>query len=319
MILTVFALSFVSLLATNNVTASTQAEDTLAKIKERGYLIVGADTAYPPFEDINPETNLPEGFDVDMAIIIADGLEVDLTYKTSAWDPIIPNLQAGQFDIIISAMTITEEREVEVDFTRWYYNSSQAWLVKADNPKNILSEDDLNTAGLKIGYQLGTTSDIYANETLTNVATGDKHGYDTVPNAIAALKQGSVDVVLGDWPVLLDAAAADTTLEVAGTFSPELFGFAVRTGDTALLNAVNTILDGLLGTDVNKAVPSDLYNSIHYKWFDSNAPGYTGSVTDAALPSVVLKYDQGSSPGFEFMALLAVLVIPMVRKLKKQN
>jgi polar amino acid transport system substrate-binding protein len=317
-VLLIVSLSLFSSILTINAHAKTQADDTLAQIKSKGYITVGADTTYPPFESINATTNMPQGFDVDLSLLIGHALGVDVHYVTSAWDPIIPNLQQKQFDIILSAMTITTARAQEVDFSRWYYISSQAWLVPKDNPKNILTESDLNQTGLRIGYQTGTTSDLFVNESLPD-AQG--HGYADVPLAITDLKAGNLDVVLGDWAVLLDAVNRDNTLAVPGTFSPENFGVAVRKGDSSLLTEINKVFDGLLGTNQSDPVPTDQYNGLYYKWFGLNAPGYTGSVTTASLPTdVTLKYDQGSSsPGFEIFSIFVVLMIPVVRKFKKQN
>ena len=316
-ILLIVTFSMVGVISTIPVHSSTTATGTLQQIKDRGYLLVGADTTYAPFESINPDTNMPEGFDVDLAMIIADSLNVSLHYKTSAWDPIISNLKQSQFDIILSAMTITSERAQEVDFTRWYYISSQAWLVPTANPKGITTEADLNQTGLRIGYQTGTTSDLYVNESLP---TAEGHGYADVPTAIQALKNDQLDVVLGDWAVLAKAAHDDTTLAVPGTFSPENFGIAVRQGDTDLLNALNGVLDGLLGTDQNKPVYSDLYNTIYNKWFDVNVDNYTGTVTDAPLPTVSFVYEQPSTPGFELLSLfLLIPVVVIIRKRRNAN
>ena len=317
--------------------------DALADIQNSGRLRIGSDLTYPPFESINPGNNVPYGFDVDLAIIMAHELGVNITYIESAWDPIISNLKANKYDIILSAMTITSERAQEVDFTRWYYISAEAWLVPASNPKGITTEADLNQTGLKIGYQTGTIADLYVNETLHNA---EGHGYSDVPTAIQALKNGNIDVVLGDWAVLAKAAQDDTTLAVPGTFSPEYFGIAVRKGETNLLNALNNILDNLLGTDVNNPSSSDLYNTIFYKWFNTDDLNYKGSVRDASLPTDVT-INRGSltstssssssqetsastsiptttntlptTDGFTLFSIVLISVIPIITRYKKQK
>jgi ABC-type amino acid transport substrate-binding protein len=314
LILGIFLISlFSGLVLVNNVAAQDD-EGLYGEIISRGYMVVGSDTTYPPFEAIDPETSLPVGFDVDLATIIADEFGVDLVFKTSAWEPIIDNLKSSQFDMIISAMTITDEREVEVDFTRWYYKSSQAWMVATGNPESITEEADLNSASLSIGVQAGTTSHGYANDTLTEpeVLT-----YATVPLAVQALKNNLVDVVLGDWAVLLNLEDSDT--EVAGTFSPEDFGIAVRTGEDKLRTEINSILEDLLGTDVDDPTPNDLYNAIYYQNFDElNAPGYTGTVTSTALPDVnLMTAEPAGTPGFEFIAILSFGAILIYRRFKK--
>jgi polar amino acid transport system substrate-binding protein len=321
-VLVVVSFSFCGVLGTTQGHAKSQSQtaDTLATIKSRGQLIVGADTTYAPFESIDPATNMPVGFDVDLAKVLAADLGVNLTYQTSAWDPIIPNLQQSKFDIILSAMTITSERAQEVDFTRWYYQSFQAWLMPKTNPLALNTLSDLNKTGLRVGVQQGTTEDLFMNTSLPNC---QPHRYADVPTAFQALKQGSLDVVLGDYAVVALIAKNDTNYVIGGQYSPEPFGIAVRKGDTALLGALNDALNGLLGTNQSAPQPTDLYNAMYATWFDVNAPGYTGTVTaytgTVTLPSnVTLKYDTagGSAPGFELYGLFAIALIPIVRKLK---
>ena len=307
-------LTFLSLLILSNfstIKAEFMSNDTLQDIYDRGYLIVGSDTTYPPFEEYNPTSERAEGFDIDIAHQIAISLGVKLKVVTSEWDPIIPNLQASQFDIIVSAMTITEAREEQVDFTRWYYKSSQGILVEDGNPLEIVDETDLN-ASITIGVQSGTTSDIWVQENLNTSHT--LQTFDSILQAIAALKLGSVDVVLGDYAVLAQDELDSGETEVVATYSPEDFGFACRTGDDDLRNALNDAIDSLLGTNENSPVPTDLYNTMYYKWFGSHAGdvGYTGSVIDSEI--VYVWYTGGAAPGFEFIFVLALGIIPIIRR-----
>lgn len=287
---------------------------TLAEILDRGYLIVGSDTTYPPFESYNEETKMAEGFDIDIAHQIAAAIGVNLSVKESAWDPIIPNLQAEKFDMIISAMTITAEREQEVDFSRWYYKSFQAVLVPTDNPLSITDETDLNQT-LTIGLQSGTTSALWCDEHLNDSATVNT--YDTILDAIAALKGETIDVVLGDYAVLAQDELESGETMVVATYSPEDFGIAMRTGDTDLIAAVNDAIDGLLGTDENAPEPNDLYNIMYVKWFGVEAPDYDGTVTSGTIPQVSVVVI--AAPGFEwFTVIFAVAaIVPVLRKRRK--
>lgn len=240
---------------------------------------------------------------------------VNLSIKTSEWDPIIPNLKSKKFDVIISAMTITAAREEEVDFTRWYYKSSQAILVAVGNPDDINTTDDIAVSGYKIGCQAGTTSDLWTDD---NAGDASISTYDSILEAIAALKLGQVDCVLGDFAVLKQDEVDSSETEVVATFSPENFGIACRTGDTDLVNSVNAALNGLLGADVNNPVPTDLYNIMYYKAFGVSATdvGYNGTATTGTIPTVEFITPK-TSPGFELVSIF--LAIPLVFLVKRKR
>ncbi len=181
----------------------------------------------------------------------ADDVSADIV--TSAWDPIIPNLNAGEMcDAIISAMTKTEERALVVDFTRGYYTSSQG-VIGAAGSAAISDVSDLNAAGTTIGLQSGTTSDLYAAD---NLGAATISAYDDFPSVIAAVNAGEVDYAMGDSPVL---ALSGTLLT---TFSDETFGLAVRFEESndELLDALNVAITAI--------VDSGEYDLIFGAWFD---------------------------------------------------
>ena len=105
--------------------------------------------------------------DVDPVVeewTLTPAADVAAVFVTSDWDPIIPNLNAGEMcDAILSAMTKTDEREVVVDFTRGYYTSSQG-VIGATGSAVITDALDLNMAGTTVAVQSGTTSDLWAND-----------------------------------------------------------------------------------------------------------------------------------------------------------
>ena len=186
----------------------------------------------------------------DWSISMASDVSVD--FVESAWDPIIPNLNAGDMcDAIISAMTKTDEREQAVDFTRAYYTSSQG-VIGGSGVASISEVADLNVAGTTIGVQSGTTSDLYAQD---NLGAATISAYDDFPSVIAALNNGDVHYAMGDAPVL----SLEGTLMV--TFSDENFGMAVQ-GDSSgeLLGALNMAIGAL--------VDSGEYDLIYGAHFD---------------------------------------------------
>ena len=306
----------------STTTTATKATDQLADILSSGVLKVGADTTYPPFESINTTTNKAQGFDVDLANYIAYELSpshnVTAQIITSQWDPIIPNLQAGQFNIILSAMTITAARAQQVNFTRWYYQSFQAILVPNANPANIQTPDDLNKTGVDIGVQSGTTEAIYAQ----NLTKATVHTYDKIGNAITAMGAGTVDCVLGDYAVVA-LNAAEGVNKVVATYSPEYFGIAVKIGETNLLNKINTILNGLLGTNLDLPSYSTNYTSMYVNWFDIQPP--TTHQTSLTLPTTTntnttpTSKSTTTSPGFELVAIVLLAPTVFIKKVKKQN
>ena len=118
------------------------ANSRMQAIISAGAIEYGTDPTYPPFEEKLTDGTY-EGFDVDMMDEIAARLSteyavtIDAVIVDSDWDPIIPNLQAGEFDVILSAMTKTAERALEIDFTRAYYGSIQAVLGPTDGEVDI--------------------------------------------------------------------------------------------------------------------------------------------------------------------------------------
>ncbi len=255
-------------------------------------LIMGSDTTYPPFE-FQAENQSYVGFDVDLARAIADEMGVTLKVKSVAWESIIPSLKAGDFHILVSAMTITEDRAKEIDFTCAYYNSSQAILVKKGNPKNINSVEDLNDSSIIIGVQTGTTSDIFATDHLTQAA--DIKRYEQFTLALQALDAGEVDAVLGDLPVVAYASqTGQVNGEVVGTFgTPEYFGIGIKKGETRLYNAVTDALKELFS--------NGKYAQIYKKWFGINPD------LDSCYP-VIEPSGESSTPGFEFVSVTFVLL-----------
>ena len=125
---------------TNKQNKEATAGNTLAEIKEKGVITIGMDDTFPPMEYRNDKNELV-GFDIEFGEAIGKELGVKVKYVPSAWDGIIPGLDAKRFDMVLSSMNVTEERK-KVDFVE-YFGAGQIVAVKAGNPLNIKSVDDL--------------------------------------------------------------------------------------------------------------------------------------------------------------------------------
>ncbi|MAP85582.1 MAG: hypothetical protein CL979_03275, partial [Euryarchaeota archaeon] len=197
--------------------------------------------------------------------------DVEVVWVESGWDPIIPNLNAGEMcDVIISAMTKTEARDQVVDFTRAYYTSSQG-VIGGSGSASISDVSELNAAGITVGVQSGTTSDIFANGDADNMASLPEAtvvAYEDFPSVIAALDNGDVMYALGDAPVL----SLEGTLMTQ--FSDENFGIAVREDSGELLDALNVAIGAI--------VNSGEYDTIFQASFDGAAVLADDTTTDTA-------------------------------------
>jgi polar amino acid transport system substrate-binding protein len=213
--------------------------ETGADVIKEGTLTVCSDVPYPPFEDFDKGSDLGfKGFDVDVISEVAKRLDLDLTIKDSSFDALQSGaaLNAGQCDLAASAMTITEEREANLDFTEGYYDSKQSLLVPAGS--DIASIDDLD--GKKVGVQQGTTGKAYAEE---NASGADLISFPSDGEMFQAIKGGQVDALLQDLPVNLDHTKSGE-FELVETYdTDEAYGFAIKQGNTQLVEDVNGALD----------------------------------------------------------------------------
>ena len=199
-----------------------------------GTLTVCSDIPYEPFE--YEKDGEYTGFDIDLMTEIAKGLDLELEVKDVGFDALQSgaSLAAGQCDIGASAMTITEDREKNIDFSEPYYDSKQTLLVPSDS--DIASIDDLS--GTKVGVQQGTTGKLYAEENAPEDA--ELVSFPSDAELYQAIKSGSIDAILQDLPVNLTHTEGGDYTIVEEYDTDEHYGFAVKEeGAEDLLEGVN--------------------------------------------------------------------------------
>ena len=209
-----------------------------ADLIKDGTLTVCSDVPYPPFEDF--DKSAPSGFtgfDIDVVQAIADGLDLKLAVKDESFDGLQSGLtlNSGACDLVASAMTITADREKNLDFSNGYYDSEQSLLVPAGS--DIASIGDL--AGKKVGVQQGTTGKQYAED---NATGADIVSFPSDAEMYAAIKAGQVDALLQDLPVNLNHANAGGFQIVQQYSTNEQYGLAMKKGNTKLVSDVDAQL-----------------------------------------------------------------------------
>ncbi len=217
-------------------------------------LKVGTEAAYAPFE--YEENGQITGFDADLirAVAQAIGMEAQLTHVE--WDGLFPALDVGTVDVVISAMTITDERLLEVDFSDPYFEARQIIAVKQGAA--ITGMKDL--VGKKVGVQSNTTGH-YAVEKLPGMKDKDIIKFPTTPDALYNLGSGAVAAVVADEPVVLNFIKHNPEMKLATVtdeFEKEYYGIALKKGNPL----VQKINEGLA-----KVVESGEYDRIYNKYF----------------------------------------------------
>jgi polar amino acid transport system substrate-binding protein len=205
-----------------------------------GTLTVCSDTPYEPFE-FKDDAGEDTGYDMDLLRAIGDTVDLELSVIDLPFDGILGSLEAGDCDVVASAVTITEERARQVDFTDSYFDADQSLLIKADQVGEITTLADLE--GATIGVQSGTTGEAYANE---NATGAEVKSFEDSDGLFAALEAGEIVAILQDLPVNGYRSTQDDSVVVVETYpTDEQYGFAVKRGNASMLDFLNTGLAAL--------------------------------------------------------------------------
>lgn len=238
---------------------------------EKKTLRVAIELAYPPFETKDDAGN-PSGLSVDFMRDFGEAYGYDVQIENTAWDGLIPSLQTGKADCVISSMTITEERKQSVDFSEPYAMAQLAILANAGS--GVASIDDLNQAGKKVAVKTGSTGDVYATKNLTNaeiVRLADESA------CVTEVVQGKADGFLYDQLTIYrnHAANPETTHAVYIPFQDaESWGIAVAKGNDELLGQLNEFIarskengefDRL--TEKYLSQEKEAFDEYGFKWF----------------------------------------------------
>jgi ABC-type amino acid transport substrate-binding protein len=221
-----------------------------------GTLTVGSDIPYPPFEQ--GKAGNYTGFDIELMEAIGEKIGRTPEFQDTSFETIFRDVAQGKFEAVISAATITEEREKAVAFSDPYYLSEQAILVKEGS--DIESLADLS--GKTIGAQQGTTGLELAKEESN---ASEIRPFPEGPDAVNGLKSGTIEAAIIDAPVAQNAVEKAGGVEIAEKVpTEEEYGIALAKDNTELLDEIN---QGL-----KEVIDDGTYTTIYEKWFKLEPP-----------------------------------------------
>jgi polar amino acid transport system substrate-binding protein len=209
---------------------------------EEGVLQVGSCLDYRPFEYFEKGSEEPTGFDVELTEAIADQLGLEVEWVRADFDTIFTAVDAGQFDMVAAASTITPERQETVDFSDPYYNARQALTVQSGGPA---STDELGE-GDTVGVQKGTTGADWAKENLEPKGVTIRT-FTAITDAFTNLEGGQVDGIINDEPSSAAEVEQRPGLELVESIdTDEHYGFAFSKDNPDLTRAVNDALQAVI-------------------------------------------------------------------------
>ena len=253
--------AFLLVLLATPASAADQAlweKSTLNQIMKRGELRVGLEAGYMPFEMRDKNGNII-GFDVDLAKKMASVLKVKVTFVNTQWDGIIPALLTDKFDILMSGMTITPERNAQVNFSAPYITVGQTALLAGKHKGKVTDALQLNDPQYTVATKLGTSGDIVTQRLLPRAKIKK---FETEADAALEVKNGRADAFVYDLPYIAVYANQypEGVTYLAKPFTKENLGWAIKKGDPDFLNW----LDNFIVAIQNDGTYDVLYN----RWFN---------------------------------------------------
>jgi polar amino acid transport system substrate-binding protein len=234
---------------------------TTESILKAGKLRVGMEAGYMPFEMRSKKGTLV-GFDVDMAKEMAKAMDVKLELVNTAWDGIIPSLITNKFDIIMSGMTITQGRNLKVNFVNPYIVVGQTILIAKKHEGKIKSYKDLNNPKYTVTSKLGTTGE---QATKRLIPKAKYKSFETEPEAAMEVINGRADAFVYDLPfcaVFFAQKSQGKLVFLDKPFTFEPLGWAIKKGDPDFMNWLNNFLRQVKG--------DGRYDRIYNKWIIGN-------------------------------------------------
>ena len=242
--------------------SSTSASPVLDRIQKRGELIVGTMGNMPPLNMTAKDGEI-FGLEPDLARMMAGAMDVKVKFVTKPFSELLPALQAGEVDMVLSGMTITPKRNMKVAFVGPYFISGKAFLTKVKTIALAKEADDVNRPNTKLVALKGSTSQAFAEAALDKTTLFTTGTYD---EAVDMVLQDKVQAMIADYPICVVSVFRYPEAGLLSVVTPltyEPIGIAIPANDPLLMNwATNTL---------NSIEASGNLDELRLKWFARGA------------------------------------------------
>lgn len=220
----------------------------LEKIQKRGALVVGTSANMPPL-NMTTKDGMIDGFDIDLARYMASAMGVELSLVKKDFNQLLPALKKGEVDMVISGMTITPERNMEVEFAGPYHITGKACLTKKSTIGYSHDPAKLNSPDYSFVVLEGSTSQDMVKNLMPKAQLYTAKSYE---DAVAMVLSNRADAMVADYHACLLALVRNPDAGFVAVITPftyEPLGIALPPGDVHFLNWVNNFLSTMEGSD----------------------------------------------------------------------
>jgi len=239
-------IAIISLVFVLLITATAQAGPAIDKILKKGEIVIGTTGEYPPFS-AKSKNGMLMGLDIDLGNIIAGSMGVKAKFVEITFPELLPALEAGKIDIIISAMTMTPQRNLKFAFVGPYFISGQSLVTTKATALNAESLNDINKPDFTIAVPKGTTSEMVARNNISKAKLIIAKDMD---EALKFLLEGKVKAVLTDRATgsVATILHKDKGIVATSPLTFEPIGIAMPANDPLFLNFLDNVLGAVKGS-----------------------------------------------------------------------
>ncbi len=235
-------------------------KSTIESILKRGELRCGIDAGYMPFE-MTDKNGKFVGFEIDIARELAKAMGVKYVPVNMAFDGIIPALLTDKIDIITAGMTVTQERNLKVNFVEPFIVIGQTAMVNSKHAGKVKSYRDLNSPEFTITSKLGTTGEMATKRYLPKATY---KSFETETDAALEVLNGKADAMVYDLPftsIFTAEQGGEKLFLLKKPFTFEPLAWGIRKGDPDFINFLNNFMHQLKN--------DGRYEKLYHKWFES--------------------------------------------------